>query len=133
MKHIAILRQPFYDMILRGEKTIESRWSMNKIAPFNKVQIGDIIYLKISGRPITAKAEVQDVKFFSLTPKLAGEILEKYGERIGVKKFKNIEKYLNKRYLTLIWLNNVERIEEIKPPKSNGAGWIIMRESIDKN
>jgi len=25
MKHIAILKQPFFDMVLNGEKTIESR------------------------------------------------------------------------------------------------------------
>ena len=39
MKHIAILRQPFFDMVLSGEKTIESRWSMNKVAPYNKINI----------------------------------------------------------------------------------------------
>ena len=47
MKHLAILRQPFFDMVLNGEKTIESRWSMNKIAPYKKVNIGDEILLKL--------------------------------------------------------------------------------------
>lgn len=46
MQHIAILRQPFFDMVLSGEKTIESRWSMNKVAPYGKVSVGDEILLK---------------------------------------------------------------------------------------
>lgn len=45
-KHIAILRQPFFNMVLNGEKTIESRWSLNKVAPFNKISSGDEILLK---------------------------------------------------------------------------------------
>ena len=43
MKHIAILKQPFFNMVLNGEKTIESRWSMHKVAPYNKVSVGDEI------------------------------------------------------------------------------------------
>lgn len=58
MKHIAIFRQPFFDMVLCGEKTIESRWSKNKIAPYHRVNIGDDILLKLSGSPVTAAAKV---------------------------------------------------------------------------
>jgi len=62
MKHVAILKQPFFDMILSGDKTIESRFLMNKIVPFNKVSIGDEIYLKQTGKQVTAKAEVEKVR-----------------------------------------------------------------------
>lgn len=33
-------------MVLNGKKTIESRWSMHKIAPYDKENIGDLILLK---------------------------------------------------------------------------------------
>lgn len=68
MKHIAILRQLFYDFVLSGLKTIESRWSMHKIAPYNKIKIGDTIFIKKTGDKILANAVVKDVKFFDLTP-----------------------------------------------------------------
>ena len=67
------IKTTFFDMVLHGEKTIESRWSMNKIAPFKKVNIGDEILLKLTGHPVTAK--VKDVKYYELTPKLL-KILE---------------------------------------------------------
>lgn len=127
MKHIAIFRQPFLDMILRGEKTIESRWSINKIAPYKKVSIGDEILLKLTGNPIIATAKVKDVKYYELTPKLAEEIKLKYGKQIGIDKFDNWQATSQKKYCTLIWLEDIKIIDPIPAPKSNGSGWIILK------
>lgn len=46
MEHLVILKQKYFEMVLSGEKTIESRWSMNKCAPYGKVGVGDTIWLK---------------------------------------------------------------------------------------
>ncbi len=128
MQHIAILRQPFYDMVLNGTKTIESRWSIHKIAPYNKVKIGDLIYIKLTGKPVTAKAKVKDVKFYCLTPEIVEDIRLKYGKFIGTDKFKNWGDILHKKYCTLIWLDKVEKIKPMQVKRSNGAGWIILKD-----
>ena len=128
MKHIAILRQPFYGMVLNGTKTIESRWGMNKCAPFGKIKVGDVIYIKQTGKPVTAKAVAKEVKFYILTPKLVEEIRIKYGKLIGTDKFEDWETTLNKKYCTLIWLDKVEKIPPMQVPRSNGAGWIILKD-----
>lgn len=127
MKHIAILRQPFYDMILSREKTIESRWSKNKIAPYLQVQKGDVIFLKETGKKITAKAIVEKVEFYELTPDIAEEIRKKHGKEIGTDKFDDWNKYLQKNFCSLIWLSNVEKVENIPSPKSHGAGWFVIK------
>lgn len=126
MKHLAILRQPFFDMVLNGEKTIESRWSMNKIAPYKKVNIGDEIFLKLTGQPATATAKVKDVKYYELTPEIVEDIRIKYGKQIGTDKFENWESTLQKKYCTLIWLGDVKTIKSLEVPRSNGAGWIVL-------
>ena len=128
MKHLAILRQPFFDMVLNGEKTIESRWSMNKIAPYNKVNIGDEILLKLTGQPATAIAKVKDVKYYDLTPEKVEDIRIKYGKQIGTDKFKDWESTLQKKYCTLIWLEDVTIIKPLEVPRSNGAGWIVLKD-----
>lgn len=127
MKHIAILRQPFYDMILSGEKTIESRWSKNKIAPYMQVQKGDVVFLKETGKNVTAKANVEKVEFYELTPDIAEEIRKKHGKEIGIDKFDDWNKYLQKNFCTLIWLSNVEKVKNIPSPKSHGAGWLVIK------
>ncbi len=128
MKHIAILRQPFFDMVLSGEKTIESRWSMNKVAPYNKVKVGEIIYLKETGKDVTATAKVKQVRYYELTPERVEEISIKYGKEIVTDKFKDWQSTLHKKYCTLIWLEDVKKVEPIKVPRSNGAGWLVVNE-----
>jgi len=91
MDHLAIMRKSWCltEKILRGEKTIESRWYKNKISPFDKIKVEDIVYFKDSGEPVKMKAEVSDVKQFSdLTPEKVRNILEKYGELDGIGKQK---------------------------------------------
>lgn len=126
MKHIAILKQPFFNMILSGEKTIESRWSMNKVAPYNKVNIGDEILLKETGKDVTAIAEVKDIRYYELTPQIIEDIRIKFGKEIGADKFEDWQSTLQKKYCTLIWLDNVKKINPIKVPRGNGAGWIVL-------
>ena len=128
MKHIAILRQPFYDMVISGTKTIESRWGMNRCAPFNKIKVGDIIYIKQTGKPVTAKAVAKKVKFYNLTPEIVEDIRAKYGKFIGTDKFEDWQSTLNKKYCTLIWLTKVEKISPMDVPRSNGAGWIVLKD-----
>lgn len=128
MKHIAIFRQPFFDMVLSGEKTIESRWSMNRIAPYNKVKIGDKLLLKLTGMPVTATAKVKDVKFYELTPEIADDIKLKYGKQIGTDKFENWENFRQKKYCTLVWLDDVKTTKPQRVQRSNGAGWIVVKD-----
>ena len=127
MKHIAILRQPFFDLILRGEKTIESRWSMNRIAPYGKVAVGDTILLKESGKAVTAQAKVGKLQYFELTPDIVESIRIKYGKQIGMQYFTNYNEILHKKYCTLIWLEDVKQISPLNVPRSNGAGWLILK------
>lgn len=127
MQHIAILRQPFFNMVISGEKTIESRWSMHKVAPYGKVGVGDEILLKETGKNVTATAKVKDVKYYELTPEMVEEIRIKYGKQIGTDKSEDWKDTLQKKYCTLIWLEDVKHISPIKVQKSNGAGWIVVK------
>lgn len=127
MQHIAILRQPFFNMVLSGEKTIESRWSMHKVAPYGKVGVGDEILLKETGKDVTATAKVKDVKYYELTPEKVEEIRINYGKQIGTDKFQDWQSTLQKKYCTLIWLGDVKMINPLKVKRSNGAGWIVLQ------
>jgi len=128
MKHIAILRQPFFDMVISGEKTIESRWGMHKNAPYGKIKVGDEIWLKETGKDVTATAKAKRVEFFELTPEKVEQIRIEYGKQIGTDKFEDWQSTLEKKYCTLVWLEDVKRVKPFKVPRSNGAGWIVLAE-----
>jgi ASC-1-like (ASCH) protein len=115
------------EKILRGEKTIESRWYKNKIPPFDKIKVGDTVYFKDSGEPVKMKAVISDVRQFSdLTPEKIHDILEEYGERDGIEKQKVgyfFEAFKNKKYCILIFLKNPIAIE---PFRINKKGYGLM-------
>lgn len=127
--HIAILSKKWklLSKIISGDKTIESRWYLNKVAPWNKINAGDTVYFKDSGEPITCIAKVSKVlQFKNLTNEVIFSILRKYGNRIGLNIPTNETElssfYKKKRYCVLIFLKDVK---EIKPFSINKSGYGI--------
>lgn len=129
MDHIAIMRKSWKltDKIMSGEKTIESRWYFNRVAPWDRIKSGETVYFKDSGEPVTIKAEVEKILQFSdLAPQRVRAILKEYGGVDGIS-IKNINKYYerfkNKRYCILVFLKNPQRI---KPFYIDKKGYGIM-------
>lgn len=147
MDHIAILRKSnirkgdnLLGDILRGTKTIESRWYVNRIAPWNRVEVGETIFFKESGCSITAKAKVSKVlQYDNLSEDFLRKIVDKYSLKISPSTTK--EEFLNwlmgqkeKRYCILIFLKDVERIEPFEIDKTgygNSCAWLVA-DDIDK-
>lgn len=138
--HIAIMRKNWglTPKILVGEKTIESRWYLNRSRPWGKINAGDIVYFKDSGEPVRIVATVEKViQFENLTPQKVREILGKYADALGVER-KDInsyfERFKNKKYCILIFLKNPKEVGPFKIDKSGfGAmsAWITV-DNMDK-
>jgi hypothetical protein len=58
MNHLVILRPPYLDMILGGQKTVESRLSRNRHPAATRCHPGDVLYLKRTGGDIEGRASV---------------------------------------------------------------------------
>ena len=135
MDHPAIMKKSWglLPKILSGAKSIESRWYINKSAPWGKIVAGDMVYFKNSGHPVTVKAKVFKVlQFSALTPQRVGDLLRKYGQKDGllpsqIPQFHQLFK--NKRYCLLIFLKNPRPIPPFNISKSGfGAmsAWISV-------
>ena len=134
MNHVAIMRKSWglLPKIISGEKTIESRWYKNKVAPWGKISAGDVIYFKNSGEPVTVKVNVVKVlQFENLTLKKIRELLIKYGKEIGISDY---EMFNDKKYCLLIFLDNPKKIKPFEINKQgfgNMAAWICV-EDVDR-
>jgi len=127
MDHIAIMKKSWglTQKILSGQKKIESRWYKSKIAPWNKIKQGEIVYFKDSGMPVTIKAEVDKVMQFSnLTSDKVKELLKVYGADIGIHNISDDLDFLkDKKYCILIFLKNPQKITPFSIDK---AGFGLM-------
>ena len=127
--HIAIMKKSWglTEKILSGEKTVESRWYKNKHISWDKIKVGDSLYFKDSGEPVTVKARVIKVlQFANLAPEKIKEIMAQYGKAdLGVGHIMpEIRRYIaNKNYCILVFFKNPIKVE---PFEINKAGFGAM-------
>lgn len=142
MDHVAILRKSNFKKdddilgdILSGRKTIESRWYVNKIAPWDKIFAGDTVYFKESGCPITVKAYVSKVlQYDNLNEAKALEIITEYGKQIAPNLpeegfFLWAQSHSEKNYCILIFLEDVQKIRPFNIDKTgfgSACAWLVV-------
>ncbi len=134
MEHVAILKKQWklVNKIITGQKTIESRWYLVKALPWDKIHEGEKIYFKESGGPVVAKAEVEQVLQYFLTPDKVEELFNKYGEKIGIEQNQLtdfINRFRNKKYCILVFIKNPTKIEPFYITKEgfgNASAWISV-------
>lgn len=137
MEHLAIMKKSWglTKKIISGQKKIESRWYKAKVAPWDKIKVGETIYFKDSGEPVSIKAQVKEVlQFSSLTPEKVAGLLETYGtddgiEREDIPQF--YDRFKDKSYCLLIFLDNPERVEPFEISKKGFgtmSAWICLED-----
>jgi len=121
--HIAIMSEPFLSYVFDGSKSVESRFSLNKIAPYGKAEPGDMVFMKAG--PIVGCFTISWVKTFDLSEYPVVEIANEYGTRIcGDDAF--WKRKSTKRYATLMGIQNIRRLTPVKITKLDRRAWITL-------
>lgn len=138
MNHIAIMKKSWglIPKIISGEKTIESRWYKNRIAPWDRINKGDHVYFKDSGEPVTVTTKVSSVlQFSNLDKNQFTEIMDKYADQICLKTREYDDYYKSKNYCILIFLTEPRKVEKPFSIDKTGYGissaWMCI-EDVDK-
>ncbi len=132
-KHLAILHKPVIDAILAGSKTVESRFSEKKVAPFGVIGVGDLVFMKEPGGDIIGQFRVRKVfNYEGLTEKDVTKIFADFRREIGWGNPEEEAAFLTQkkaaRFGTLIFIGESERL--ITSPvifkKSDRRGWVVL-------
>lgn len=126
--HLAVLNQPYLDRILDGEKTIESRFTINRVAPYKIVQPGDVLFLKESAGYVKGLISVKEVKYFeNMVPGEARDLIRLNQLALTVDEaFINLKQ--NSRYATLIHIGEILSIEPLEITKKDRRAWVVLHE-----
>lgn len=115
------MNEPFLTYVFQGKKTIESRFSLHKIAPYQKVQSGDVVFMKAG--PIVGYFTVAWVKYFNLSEYPIEKIRQEHGDEIcGDADFWKAKS--TKRYVTLMGIRDVKRLPPIPIEKRDRRAWV---------
>ena len=136
--HLAILTQPWLNLILDGHKTIETRISKTKLPPYQAVNVGDHVLMKESGGPIRGVFEIEQVETYHASSNLDKLVFDAvfrddarqiygfqevmYAHREAFRK-----KWCASKYATFMHVKNVRRYDPVVPiQKSNRQAWVVL-------
>jgi ASC-1-like (ASCH) protein len=125
--HLAVFRRPYLENILSGKKSIESRFSKNRCAPYGKVSQGDIVLLKRAGGPTQGVCIVSDVWNYRLNKKAWDEIRRDFLQEMFITDPGFLHERRKAVYATLMRLQHVRRIESLVYHKRDRRGWVVLR------
>lgn len=127
--HLVVLVEPYLQYILEGKKTLESRFSINRIPPFEQIERGDVLLLKKSGGPILGICQINDYWHYTLDKSSWKIIRNEYSEKLCVKdpEFWRIKR--NASYATLMYLSDIKSISPIYVKKGDRRGWVVLKKS----
>lgn len=137
--HLAILSPGWIELILDGSKTIESRFTKVRCAPFGKVHTGDIVYLKESGGLVKGMFTVEKVETYeNLTDAQICDLFYKeYREQIFSSRSALMrrppEKWLTAKHATLIHVRDPVAFDNPLPfPKRDPRAWVVLEAPLHK-
>jgi hypothetical protein len=122
--HVAVMNQPYLGMIFNGDKTVESRFSLNRVAPFGQVAVGDLILLK--NGPLVGAFTATSVDFRRLNGGGLRQICEEFGNAIGAAQA-FWQRQVGKQYATLVGIGNVLGLPSVTITKRDQRGWVVLR------
>jgi hypothetical protein len=127
--HLAVLVEPYLSLILEGKKTIESRFSVNRHAPFEQVGKGDIIILKRSSGPVVGICKVADAWFYHLDPDTWPDI-ERYAAALCMDDSLFWKEKRGASYASLMRIEGTVRVPNFEIDKLDPRGWVVLHSGV---
>ena len=130
--HLAVFVEPYLGFLLEGSKTVESRFSVNRCAPFGRVRKGDVILLKKTGGAVVGLCLATYVWNYDLEEGSLIEIRDRFGDAICAQ---GQDFWAVRERATVATLIKVERAHSIEPviiPKRDRRGWVVLNHTQAK-
>jgi ASC-1-like (ASCH) protein len=117
---------PYLQALLEGRKTIESRFTRNRVAPFEQVRSGDVVFFKPAATPVLAAGFVTEALHIRLADVPLTEIARQFGEAIAPADQSFWIDRAEARFATLLTMGEVINIPPISIAKRDRRGWVVL-------
>ena len=124
--HLAIFSEPFLSLVLSGEKTVESRFSRNRRAPYQKIGDGDIILIKGVAGPICGITLATRTWCYDLITEPISRIKDRFGTSICADDT-FWSSWADALYATVIELDATTSMAPVRCDKRDRRGWVSLR------
>lgn len=129
--HLAVFVEPYLGWILDGSKTVESRFSAVRCAPWNAVNTGDIVLMKQMSGPVVGVFVISSVTSYTIASGVLDLIRELFGDAIRPEEEDFWDQRGHAKYATLMSIADQYHITPTPIPKRDRRGWVVLEtESI---
>lgn len=126
--HLAVFSEPYLSYLLAGKKTIESRFSRVKCAPYRRIAEGDVILIKESGGPVRAVTIAQETTFYHFEKDCLDQLKQRYALGICADDAFWLEQE-SALYATIIVLGDTLEVEPMNVGKRDRRGWVPLMDT----
>ena len=127
--HLGVFVEPYLKHILEGRKTVESRFSVNKCAPYQRVRQRDILLLKRTGGPICGVCRIGQVWTYRLDSDSLDSIKEEFSTALCVADSSFWKQREKASFATLMQVTDVRAIPSVQISKRDRRGWVTIRDA----
>lgn len=131
--HLAVFVEPYLQFLLEGKKTVESRFSVYRCAPYERVSEGDLVLVKRSGGPICGVCRVEHVWNYQLDPCSWNRIRSDFAAALCAQDPSFWKSREEASFATLMAIRDVRTIAPISVRKRDRRGWVVLRPSAELN
>jgi hypothetical protein len=124
--HLAVLTEPFFGWLLEGTKTIESRFSRIRCAPYGTLADGDIIAVKRTGGAVTGAFQAGQVSTYQLTRSRIAWLRAQFAAQICAADDEFWDQRADCAFATLVQVRHVRIIPGFSFPKKDRRGWVQL-------
>jgi hypothetical protein len=123
--HLAVFNEPYLGFLLEGRKTVESRFSINRCAPYRQVSKGDVLFLKSAGGPIVGVCLVDHVWFYDLDP-TSWKDVKRYASALCAHDPTFWSSRERANFATLMRVTRPTMISAVDCDKRDRRGWVVL-------
>lgn len=124
--HLAVLLEPFLGLLMDGTKTIESRFSRVRCAPYGCLNEGDVVAVKKAGGPVVGAFIAGPVTSCRLTGHRLDELRELYSAQICATGQEFWAERADCTYATLVEVTHIRSLPAVAFPKKDRRGWVRL-------
>jgi hypothetical protein len=127
--HLAVMVEPFLGLLLAGAKTMESRFSRVRCAPWGVLNPGDVVVLKKTGGPITGAFVAGKVLSISLDPQDPNQIAAVRSHHAAAICATDEQFWVDRadtKVATLAEVTAVRAVPALPFAKKDRRGWVVL-------
>lgn len=123
--HLGIFMEPGLSAIMDGKRTVEARFGKKRSAPYGQIAGGDIVVMKKTGGSVAGYFIVRRAEFLCTSEISMAEIKALYNDCLCIgDEIWELKK--DSRYVTLIFIDKVRKLDGFGIPKKGMQTWIVL-------